>query len=162
MPTKQENLNYPKNIRFHCTKCGLCCGNTPKKTRHILMLENETKTLSNHTLQPIPRFANKIEGHTPYVYEMRKNEDGKCIFLKDNQCTIYPTRPLICRFYPFNLTTTQKHHTFSPTDECPGIGRGRQLPRKYYEKLLKQAKGQINQAGTEKPNPCSVNSHRNR
>ena len=38
-----------------------------------------------------------------YSYEMKKNKKGKCFFLKENQCCIYEFRPIICRFYPFEL-----------------------------------------------------------
>lgn len=29
-----------------------------------------------------------------------KNREGKCVFLKENKCSIYPWRPMGCRLYP--------------------------------------------------------------
>jgi len=56
---------------------------------------------------------------------MRKTEDGRCIFLKGDSCSIYSIRPLICKFYPFELRRTGKgRFIFTYTDECPGIGGG--------------------------------------
>jgi Fe-S-cluster containining protein len=54
---------------------------------------------------------------------MQKNpRTNKCIFLQDNKCTIYEVRPLICRFYPFELSTDEGgYYRFRATDECPGV-----------------------------------------
>ena len=47
-----------------------------------------------------------------YVVEKLKNviyitlklkDDGSCIFLKDNLCTIYPVRPMTCRVFPLRV-----------------------------------------------------------
>jgi len=82
-------------------------------------------------------FAEKIEGFDPYVYRMKKNNEGRCVFLKDNSCSIYPIRPLICRFYPFQLKNTGiNKYDFVYTDECPGIGKGPKLKKKFFEKLF--------------------------
>ena len=34
------------------------------------------------------------------VLQIRKI-DGRCIFLKNNKCEIYPIRPYVCRLFPF-------------------------------------------------------------
>lgn len=116
------NLNYPKNTAFTCNDCGICCGDTKTKTRHILLTQKDADRITKHTNQTINAFADKTDGKAPYIYEMHKNpQTGKCIFHKNNQCTIYAHRPLICRFYPFQLTTQNNKHTFEVTSECPGV-----------------------------------------
>ena len=35
--------------------------------------------------------------HTSEVYRYLADETGKCKYLKNNLCSIYETRPLICR-----------------------------------------------------------------
>jgi len=142
------SFTYPKNIRFHCTKCGLCCGDTRTRTRHILLLEKEAERVSEITSKPVEAFACRIKGHDSaraYAYEMRKTGEGKCPFLEDNACGIYQSRPLICRYYPFRLRTRRNgKHVFSFTSECPGIGAGRVLRKNYFERLLKRARGELN------------------
>jgi uncharacterized protein len=139
------NLDYPHTTRFKCVKCGICCGDTPKKTRRILLLRTEAEQISKATKQPISEIAVKIEGKEPYSYEMTKTaKEGKCVFLEQNQCTIYALRPLVCRFYPFELkTTSPRKHKFTPTDECPGIGKGRMLQEEYFRKLFRLAQGRV-------------------
>jgi Fe-S-cluster containining protein len=136
-------FTYNKNICFSCSSCGLCCGDTEQKTRHILLLQSEAERLAEHTKKPIDTFAVEIQGSLPYVYEMRKDQKGKCIFLKDKQCIAYQLRPLICRFYPFELSTGQDGiYIFTETDECPEICYPKDkklLDSAYFEGLLQLA-----------------------
>lgn len=144
-------FNYKHGLRFHCTKCGLCCGDTPSRVRQILMLKQEAERISKVTSKPIEEFAAEIKDHEPYVYEMKKTtKKGKCTFLEDSICTIYVLRPLICRFYPFELWKSRTgRYTFLPTEECEGIGKGKQLKKEYYEKLFQQACDQLREEQTE-------------
>ena len=133
------SFSYPHNIRFKCVKCGICCGNTQGRTRHVLLLDEEAKEIAKAINQPISEFAAEIEKRTPYRYEMQKNiEDGKCVFLKENRCVIYSKRPLICQFYPFGFTNSEQKKTFYYTKECPGIGRGHLMNEIDFGRLLKQ------------------------
>ena len=59
-------------MKFPCSKCGLCC----KKIGEVV---TNLKTLN-------------IEVDFPYSW----NENGECKMLKDNLCTVYEQRPLIC------------------------------------------------------------------
>jgi len=108
------------------------------------MLASEANSISTQTCLPIEKFAQAAE-KAPYVYEMKKPTEGKCFFLKNNQCTIYPHRPLICHFYPFELKfdTEKGHHIFSFTLECPTIGKGKTLSRVYFEELFRLAQEKL-------------------
>jgi len=136
---------YPRKVSFECNGCGLCCGDTEQKTRHILLLESEAKCISEQTCLPIDQFAEPISDKEPYVYEMLKPTNGKCFFLKDNRCTNYTYRPLICRFYPFELKPTQdkKGYIFNFTPECPAIGKGKTWSCKDFEELFKLAQTRL-------------------
>ena len=140
------SFDYPVALRFECTKCGICCGDTKEKTRHILLLGAEAEQIATATSQEIQRVAEKIEGKAPYIYEMKKTlGKGKCVFLSKNRCTIYPLRPLICRFYPFELkTAANREYKFSCTNECPGIGKGKTLNKDYFEKLFQMVRTKTN------------------
>lgn len=135
---------YPANVSFECNGCGLCCGDTKDKTRHILMLVSEANAISDLTALPKEKFATPTD-EAPYVYEMKKPTEGKCFFLKNNQCTIYPHRPLICRFYPFELKFDEEKntYTFSYTLECPAIGKGKTYRRMDFEELFQLARQRL-------------------
>jgi Fe-S-cluster containining protein len=141
------NFDYPPAVRFHCIKCGMCCGDTKEKNRHILLLRTEAEQIAKATSQPIFKFAVKIKDQTPYSYEMKKREDGKCVFLENDRCTIYSLRPLICRFYPFELKVLHnRKYTFLYTEECPGINKGRLLSEGYFRKMFRLARAKFRSA----------------
>ena len=144
MLTKVE-FTYPSNLLFDCSKCGLCCGDTKQKTRHILLLKSETSDISAKINLPIEDFAEQIKDKEPYCFEMKKPNEGKCFFLKDNQCSIYMLRPLICRFYPFELKfdPNKNLHVFDFTLECLAISRGKIMTAKDFEELFALAKERL-------------------
>ncbi len=132
-------FDYPRNVCFACNRCGLCCGDTPTRDRRILLLPAEAQRISELTSTAIDAFAEPIRDAEPYVYRMRKIQ-GKCLFLKDSQCTIYPDRPLICRFYPLTIRSNwRRRYIFGYTSECPKTSEGTQgaLDRSFYEELYK-------------------------
>jgi Fe-S-cluster containining protein len=104
------------------------------------MLKVDAKRITNQTNLDVNEFADEIEGSEPYLYQMKKPENGKCFFLKNSRCTIYNNRPLICRFYPFQLDNLGNgNYLFSYTNKCPGIGKGDKLEREFFEKLFATA-----------------------
>jgi Fe-S-cluster containining protein len=110
-----------------------------------MLLTKDARTISEAILKPVETFATETSGNGPYVYEMRKTrEEGKCTFLKGTDCSIYAVRPLVCRFYPFELVTLKDGKPrFFCTEECPGIGKGKRLEREYFENLFKRAYDQL-------------------
>jgi Fe-S-cluster containining protein len=134
-------FDYPRNLHFKCERCGICCGDTGRKIRKILLLELEANRISKKTVRTIGAFADEIEGYEPYVYEMKKTKNGKCIFLEDDVCSIYSMRPLICRFYPFELKAAgNNRYVFDYTNECPCIDHGPELKRSYFDRLFEKSK----------------------
>ena len=82
-------------------------------------------------------FAATIDGFEPYVFQMKKTVEGRCVFLRGNACSIYEVRPLICRFYPFHLQNRgHGRYVFRYTVECPGLGKGPPLKRRFFEALF--------------------------
>jgi Fe-S-cluster containining protein len=104
-------------------------------------LSGEADQLSSELSRSINEFANKVEGFEPYEYLMKKTDEGKCLFLAGNSCSIYELRPLICRFYPFQLKDLgNDSYIFIPTDECPGIDNGPSVDEPFYENLFNQVR----------------------
>jgi Fe-S-cluster containining protein len=139
------DFTYPNNVIFKCSKCGLCCGDTEEKKRHILLLEQEANVISAVSCLLKEAFTTQIADKDSYSYEMKKNNEGKCFFLKDNQCCIYEYRPLICRFYPFELKfdPDKDQYAFNFTFECPGITKGRLVRKKDFKELFSLAKKRL-------------------
>jgi len=132
---KNLRFEYPINVRFECSRCGSCCGDTENMVRRILLLKDDVKLICIKTGLRTYEFAERCEGSEPYIYEMRKNS-GKCVFYKDGVCQIYTFRPLICKFYPFQLKNPEEDRfVFSPTDACSGLGKGDRIEKEFFEEL---------------------------
>ena len=145
------SFEYPRNIIFSCNDCGICCGDTEKKIRRILLLSNDVNRIANFTKNNIKNFADEKPESFPYVFEMKKNmKTGKCIFHLGNKCSIYNIRPLICRFYPFELKRDEKgKYLFQSTQECPCVGEKttnnsrNNVAKEFFDSLFKLARKEI-------------------
>jgi len=144
-------FEYPRSVNFMCEKCAICCGDTEVRTRRILVLKLEAKRISKKTGKSIAEFADRTVSSELYAYEMRKDTNGKCVFLRSNECSIYGIRPLVCTFYPFELKPTGSNtFVFSHTDECPFIGRGPELKKEYFGKLFARSKAIIKRTSNKR------------
>ena len=132
----KRGFRYPEHVRYHCEKCARCCGDTDNRVRSILLLKSDVIRIAEETALRPAAFAEKVAGCAPYRSRMTKTSDGRCVFLQKTACSIYPIRPLICRFYPFQLHPTPHGYVFEYTDECPGIGNGPRLPRAFFTALF--------------------------
>ncbi len=141
-----ENIyKHPAAQRFFCNKCGLCCGDTNERKRNILLLEQEAEEIASAISKPISTFAKSAKGTAPYIYEIKKtNKNGVCLFLQNNKCLIYSFRPLICRFYPFELKgRNDQEYEFFSTKECPGTSKGKILRNEFYSRLFRIAQARL-------------------
>lgn len=132
------DFSYPLGVRFRCSRCGLCCGDTENRKRRILMVKEEASAIAEALGRRVSSFAVRVKWQSPYLYEVKKVE-GRCPFLKGADCAAYAVRPLVCRFYPFELRTEGARHVFRCTLECPGIGKGSRVGRAYFLGLLREA-----------------------
>ena len=114
---------------------------TKTHVRRVLLLKEEAKHVSTVSRKPMEEFTVEVVGREPYAYEMKKTMEGKkCVFLDGDSCSIYAVRPLVCRFYPFQLSKGRRQkYSFSATAECPGVGRGEILRKEFFENLFRQA-----------------------
>jgi len=138
--SKRVPIAYPNNLAWECVRCATCCGDTGKRTRHVLILESEAQAIAARTGMCVEEFGYRLKDSEFYTFEIKKN-NGKCLFLSGVSCSIYSERPLICRLYPFALRQFESG-TFVfqlPEHECRGIGRGKRLTKNYYFSLLQIA-----------------------
>jgi len=89
---RQLKINMIKN--FKCKRCGECCISPRLYVNDIARIKKQGHSEDSFVIQ----FRNK---------KYMKLKNGKCVFLKPNKrtksCTIYQSRPKICREYPIRL-----------------------------------------------------------
>lgn len=90
---------YAKGLPFKCTGCGKCCTGGPGA---VWISPEEVSSLATYFNITEDEFLQKytclISGKRS-LKENKKNYD--CVFLKNNQCSVYENRPTQCRTYPF-------------------------------------------------------------
>jgi Fe-S-cluster containining protein len=101
------------------------------------MLESEAQEIQKQTTLNTDTFCFEITDKHPYKFEMKLHEN-KCFFLKPDGCNIYKFRPMICKFYPFELKfdETQQKYTFTATTECPALNQGKRLTQTDFKQLF--------------------------
>lgn len=144
----RSRFRYPPNLRWKCARCANSCRDILGRKRNILLTRKDAERIGNATKLDPRRFSVALHGTFPYERAMRKI-DGRCFFLRGSKCSVYKARPLICRFYPFSLDSTQDGEmkiNFDPL--CSGIGKGKVRDERFFEGLVRFAKTELSNSGT--------------
>jgi Fe-S-cluster containining protein len=108
---------WERLLTFRCTGCGNCCKGT-----YICITDEDARRLAAGMRRPIESFARfareddvaRATRHGWWVRFARRRgvmvlkwRRGRCVFLdRDDRCTAYAHRPLVCRLHPFDVTLT--------------------------------------------------------
>jgi hypothetical protein len=122
---REELAEKIREIGFSCIRCGDCCRGTEEDANLVMIFPDEIEDLAGATGQKagdfIKPYPEKVPtsggGSITFEWCLKRTGDG-CIFLDGTRCTVYGTRPWICRTYPFMLSGERL--SLSP---CRGIGR---------------------------------------
>ncbi|MFX0097353.1 MAG: YkgJ family cysteine cluster protein [Candidatus Hodarchaeota archaeon] len=144
-------------MKFKCEKCACCC-NDP----------STIVTVTHHDIRRITKFLNIMPQQalrflafycfeddasairfvaSPPIHTIKgdsflgllKEEDGKCIFLKDsNKCLIYPARPMTCRAFPFTFDIKDGWLCWGVAKKakyCKGLNKGKTVERNKLDRI---------------------------
>ncbi|RBQ23550.1 MAG: hypothetical protein ALMCE001_17140 [Methanocorpusculum sp. MCE] len=96
-----------RNAEFSCRCCGECCSGNDNEVMvspdEIDLLCEATGLTPDQIAEPYPEWIHDQGAIFTFGRVLRRGEDGNCMFLKNNRCTVYEHRPHICRTYPFML-----------------------------------------------------------
>jgi len=132
--TRKVDFIYPVGLRWGCTKCGACCMDAPKRERRILLLPGDLERL-REAAGETEAYSGPLSGGGPFVAEMRK-AGGRCFFLGDSGCRVYPQRPLLCRMYPLWVEREGDLLIIRVDGDCPGLGSGEELDEVFFRLSL--------------------------
>ena len=97
---------WKEGLKFGCTACGRCCQNDGE----VWLDADEFADLSNNLKETPKAVLEKYSEKTMSGWIKLKNQisddpkiNDRCIFLREDgkQCSIYESRPIQCRTYPF-------------------------------------------------------------
>lgn len=82
--------------QIDCTQCGNCCRQATAK-----VTDRDVDRLARHfRVKPERIRADYVVPDEEEEFVLRRLEDGACVFLSGNLCTVYEARPDVCQRYP--------------------------------------------------------------
>ena len=113
---------YKEGLKFGCTGCGKCCKGGPG---YVWVSLEEMQTIAQFLGMVFDDFTRKFVRQANGKYSLIEIEEGHeyaCVFLKENQCSIYEARPTQCRTFPFwGKHLASKENWDNLKSDCEGI-----------------------------------------
>jgi len=123
----ESDLVYRDGLRFSCTRCSRCCRHTPG---YVFLSARDLARIARATgvdgAEARRRFCRtgRIGAFNRVSLKEKANLD--CILWEHGGCSVYASRPLQCRSFPFWSANLASRATWDEqAASCPGIGRGR-------------------------------------
>lgn len=123
--SKSQQKWYSEGLRFECTQCGACCSGEPG---YVWVEQSEIAAMAGELNMSVDAFERKFVRDLGYDKSLIEYPDGDCILLDPDtrKCTVYESRPIQCRTWPFWDSTLKKQKDWQATCEiCPGAGQGK-------------------------------------
>lgn len=122
-----EKLFYEEGLFFACRQCSSCCRHDPGfvflSEKDVNLLADALEMIYDEFVQVYCRwipFGDRME-----KLSLREQSNYDCIFWKNGGCTVYSSRPLQCRTFPFWQSVLNSEAAWNGTKEdCPGMGQG--------------------------------------
>ena len=111
---------FSEGLKFKCTGCGKCCTGSPG---YVFLSHTDCDKLATHLSLSDEEFLAK---YTYPVDEkislLDKPGSDHCIFLVNNQCSVYEARPQQCRTFPWWVYLVQDQESWERAGaHCEGI-----------------------------------------
>ena len=99
-------------MKFTCKKCGNCC----RWEGYIYVNRGDIERICNFLQIDRDTFRKEYLNPEPHILpNLKLKVNSECIFLKENQCSIYAVRPQQCEDFPFTWEVSNLK------DRCPGV-----------------------------------------
>ena len=126
-----------KGTNFECQGSGNCCVSRGSYGYVYLSLLDRQRLAKSFKLS-LKKFTQKFCDKNNRYYHLKElKKNGDCIFLIDKRCSVYKSRPIQCRTWPFwkeNLNS--KGWRKDIYNFCPGIGKGKFFPKENIQKII--------------------------
>ena len=109
---------FIRNLRFKCKRCATFCCKLGGPTLSL----NDVDLLKKAGFKEVEFFDGAHDS-------LKNKADGSCVFLQldkerhFSKCSVYDSRPTLCRLYPFHLEETSPDSFMLKIMPCMGINR---------------------------------------
>lgn len=139
-------------MKFECQEtCGGACCRVPKGKQMFIFLTKEDRfRIAAHLKKPINKFAKMSHftytrfGGSGWQWHLKMAQGANhCRFLVDGRCSIQAVKPVQCRTWPFwkehfKDGVMKEDVETAIKQECPGIGKGEELPQAEIESMISE------------------------
>ncbi len=133
----------PEEKKFECVHCGFCCIALripvfPSDIRHIQA--HLQLSPSEFVEDPPDHYDSEREWITNVNLRVLRQKHGQCIFRQEN-CRIYPFRPLACRLFPYSFVSEDKDivlRLHKLADFCSGLFTGKDVSTKNLHQIAQK------------------------
>ena len=123
--TDKKKPWYSEGLSFTCTQCGECCSGEPG---FVWVDQEEIDAMADEMQLSAEVFEQRFVRQVGTDRSLTEYPDGDCILLdpETRKCSVYQSRPIQCRTWPFWDSNLKSKKDWKETCEaCPGAGVGR-------------------------------------
>ena len=123
--TDKKEPWYSEGLSFTCTQCGECCSGEPG---FVWVDQEEIDAMADEMQLSAEVFEQRFVRQVGTDRSLTEYPDGDCILLdpETRKCSVYQSRPIQCRTWPFWDSNLKSKKDWKETCEvCPGAGVGR-------------------------------------
>jgi len=127
----KEQSFYFSGLKFSCIRCSYCCR---KESGFVYLSENDLSLLAKKLGMDYTEFVKTWCRWVPFTrnrerLSLKEKSNFDCIFWSASEggegCSVYETRPLQCRTYPFWDAVVCSEKAWNQAGKsCPGINSG--------------------------------------
>jgi Fe-S-cluster containining protein len=110
-------------LRFECQPgCTNCC----RARGFVYITEDDLQRAASYLGMKPAQFERRYVYRTRHLLRLRKPRNSQCYFLRDDGCSIHPSKPTQCTLFPFWPELVENRDSWKLTGaNCPGIGKGK-------------------------------------
>ena len=119
---------YAQGLRFSCTRCSACCR---FESGYVFLSKKDASRLMAALNMGYKEFTETycrwiFSGNGIYQLSLKEKSNNDCIFwVQGIGCSVYDSRPLQCRAFPFWSSVVNSQKDWKKTGaDCPGMDRG--------------------------------------
>jgi len=132
-PVEPIRLELEDKLKFRCHR-GVSCWNRCCSQADVTLTPYDIIRLKNHLDMDSTDFLKahtvpfELDAHSVPGLKLRTNDEGACLFMQQEGCSVYNNRPTACRYYPSGLlamksvseTSDERHFLLIKEDHCKG------------------------------------------
>ncbi len=132
-PIEPVRLELEDTLKFRCHR-GVSCWNRCCSRADVTLSPYDIIRLKKHLGMDSSEFLKEhtvpfqLDAHGVPGLKMRTDDEGACLFMTDEGCSVYENRPTACRYYPSGLLamksisekTDERHFLLIREEHCKG------------------------------------------